>query len=66
MSIYKLPSTIITDVCLSAFFTKEIIDAQEFFSISFMGKEYREALNYCGSHSGRDTDKVANAGLTWN
>ena len=47
-------------------YTKEFLDAGEFFSVSFMGKEYKEALNYCGSHSGRNSDKVAEAGLTWN
>lgn len=47
-------------------YTKEFIDAGDFFSISFMGKDYKEALNFCGSHSGRDTDKVSEAGLTWN
>lgn len=47
-------------------YTKELIDANDFFSVSFMTKEYRDALNYCGSHSGRDEDKVAKAGLTWN
>jgi flavin reductase (DIM6/NTAB) family NADH-FMN oxidoreductase RutF len=47
-------------------YTKEFIDGSEFFSISFMGEEYRDALNYCGSYSGRDTDKVFKAGLTWN
>mgnify|MGYP000282565771 CR=1 FL=1 len=25
---------------------------------------HRDALNYCGSHSGRNEDKIANAGLT--
>lgn len=47
-------------------YTKEFIDAGDFFSISFMGQDYKEALNYCGSHSGRDSDKVSEAGLTWN
>ena len=47
-------------------YTKEFIDAGDFFSVSFMGKEYKEALSYCGSHSGRDGDKIAGAGLTWN
>lgn len=47
-------------------YTKEFIDAGDFFSVSFMGKEYKNALNYCGSHSGRNEDKTANAGLTWN
>lgn len=47
-------------------YTKELIDAGDFFSISFMSSEYKEALNYCGSHSGRDVDKIAETGLTWN
>ena len=29
----------------------------------FLGGSYREALNYCGSHSGRKEDKIKNAGL---
>ena len=44
-------------------YTKELLDAGEFFSISFLGESYREALNYCGSHSGRKEDKIKNAGL---
>lgn len=45
-------------------YTKELMDSGEFFSITFLDETYREALNYCGSHSGRDTDKIADAGLT--
>ena len=44
-------------------YTKEFIDKNEFFSISFLDETYRQALNYCGAHSGRDEDKIANAGL---
>lgn len=47
-------------------YTKELIDRNEFFSLTFLSEKYREALNYCGSHSGRDEDKIANAGLTSN
>lgn len=47
-------------------YTKEFIDTYDFFSVSFMDKEYKDAMNYCGSHSGRYEDKLANAGLTWN
>ena len=42
-------------------YTKEFIDKNEFFSISFLDETYRQALNYCGAHSGRDEDKIANA-----
>lgn len=47
-------------------YTKEFIDAGDFFSVSFLEKDCRDALNYCGSHSGRDGDKLSASGLTWN
>lgn len=45
-------------------YTKELLDQGEFFSITFLGETYRDALNYCGSHSGRNENKIENAGLT--
>lgn len=45
-------------------YTKEFIDEGDFFSVAFLGEEYRSALNYCGANSGRDQDKFAQAGLT--
>ncbi|MBQ1474472.1 MAG: flavin reductase [Ruminococcus sp.] len=36
----------------------------EFFSLCFFDDSYRKALSYCGSHSGRDVDKVKETGLT--
>lgn len=45
-------------------YTKEFIDQNEFFSVSFLPETYRDALSYCGSHSGRDGDKFAASGLT--
>lgn len=45
-------------------YTKEFIDANDTFTISFFAPEHREALNICGSVSGRDANKVEKAGLT--
>ena len=45
-------------------YTKEFVDANELFTVSFYDKEYRKALNICGTKSGRDCDKVKEAGLT--
>ena len=45
-------------------YTKEFIDKGDTFSMAFLGEEYREALRFCGAHSGRDTDKFEQAGLT--
>ncbi len=45
-------------------YTYEFIEKEEFFTLSFYGEEFRNALKICGSQSGRNTDKVSNAGLT--
>lgn len=45
--------------------TKKLIDEGDFFTVSFLNEDYRQALNYCGTKSGKDTrDKFADAGLT--
>lgn len=45
-------------------YTYEYIEKGESFTASFFGEEYRQALSFCGSHSGRDCDKVVETGLT--
>lgn len=45
-------------------YTKEFVDREELFTLTFFSEEYRSQLAYLGSHSGRDGDKVAAAGLT--
>lgn len=45
-------------------YTYEYIEKGENFTASFFGEEYRQALSFCGSHSGRDCDKVGETGLT--
>ena len=45
-------------------YTKEIIDNTDTFSISVLPDKYKTALNYCGSHSGRDEDKISKCKLT--
>ena len=45
-------------------YTKEFVDAGETFSLSVLGGERRKTLNYLGTVSGRDEDKVAKSGLT--
>ena len=45
-------------------YTKEFLDREKFFTLSFLPEPYRKALQYCGSHSGRDGDKWAASGLT--
>ena len=45
-------------------YTKEFVDREELFTITVFPEEYKKARGYLGSHSGRDGDKVAVAGLT--
>ena len=44
-------------------FTKEFVDAAPFFSLNFFGSGRRDLLNYFGTVSGRDEDKIAKSGL---
>lgn len=45
--------------------TRGFMDGAGDFTLSFFDTErYRDALNYCGSHSGRDVDKARETGLT--
>ena len=45
-------------------YTKEFVDKEELFSVSFLKDGHRDALKLCGSVSGRDHDKIKEAGLT--
>lgn len=45
-------------------YTFEFIEKSDYYSISFLGKEYKDILSFCGRTSGRNTDKVAETGLT--
>ncbi len=44
-------------------YTHEFLESGDFFTLSFYGEEMRKALALCGKISGRDADKVAQAGL---
>ncbi|MDR2361788.1 MAG: flavin reductase family protein [Prevotellaceae bacterium] len=45
-------------------YTFEFAEAQDYFTLSFFDETYRPALALCGRVSGRDVDKVKEAGLT--
>src|SRR5512145_2047578 len=44
--------------------TYNFTEKNSIFTLSFFTEEYRGALNICGTKSGRDIDKAAEAGLT--
>ena len=45
-------------------YTKEFVDEQEYFTLSFFSEDYRKQLALCGSKSGREMDKVKECGFT--
>lgn len=47
-------------------YTKEFIDVSEKFSLTFFNEEYKKLLNYFGTVSGREEDKIATSKLTLN
>jgi flavin reductase (DIM6/NTAB) family NADH-FMN oxidoreductase RutF len=44
-------------------YTFEFIERSEYYTLSFLEKGCRDILRFCGSRSGRDTDKIARTGL---
>lgn len=45
-------------------YTKEFMDRETLFTLSHFPAQYRKALGYLGTHSGRDGNKLEAAGLT--
>ena len=45
-------------------FTKGLIDNSEMFSLGFLNNSFRKTLNYLGSASGKNEDKIKTSGLT--
>jgi flavin reductase (DIM6/NTAB) family NADH-FMN oxidoreductase RutF len=45
-------------------YTYEFTEKHDFFSLCFFQREHSNILKFCGTRSGRDTDKVAATGLT--
>ena len=44
--------------------TYKFMETTDTFTLTFFDEKHREALDFCGSHSGRDTDKIAKTDLT--
>ncbi len=45
-------------------YTLEFMEQHDVFTLSFFDERFKPQLNFCGTKSGRDTDKVAECGLT--
>jgi flavin reductase (DIM6/NTAB) family NADH-FMN oxidoreductase RutF len=55
--------TMSSDTLISKTSDTLISKTSDMFTLSFFDEKYREALNICGSKSGRNCDKVAETGL---
>jgi len=45
-------------------YTRQFTDTYRDFTICHFPSSHKKALSYCGSHSGRDVDKIEDCGLT--
>ena len=45
-------------------YTIEFVEKHDYYSLCIFDEEYRDALNFCGTKSGRDFDKAKETGLT--
>lgn len=45
-------------------YTKQFVDENEYFTLTFFSEAYRKELALCGTKSGRDMDKVKQCGFT--
>jgi flavin reductase (DIM6/NTAB) family NADH-FMN oxidoreductase RutF len=45
-------------------YTFDFMEQAEHYTLCFLYREHQAALDFCGSHSGRDVDKIAATGLT--
>lgn len=55
---------VVTVYVSSSRYTHEFMEKNDHFTVAFFPPEYRKALQYLGSHSGRDGDKIKESGLT--
>jgi flavin reductase (DIM6/NTAB) family NADH-FMN oxidoreductase RutF len=45
-------------------YTIEFVNLSDFFTLSFFPEGHKDILNFCGNHTGRNTDKIKETGLT--
>lgn len=44
-------------------YTYQFMEKEDTYTLTFYTEAYRDALQYCGTHSGKDSDKIKEAGL---
>ena len=55
---------VFTTVIRPTRYTYELIEKSEYFTASFLPQDKKDILKFCGANSGRNCDKIKEAGLT--
>jgi flavin reductase (DIM6/NTAB) family NADH-FMN oxidoreductase RutF len=63
-TLWTLTNPVVTLYIEKSRYTYELLRRNEYFTLTAFPSEYREALSYLGSVSGRDEDKIQGSGLT--
>lgn len=63
-TLWQLDNPVVTVYIRDDRYTRELLDKNDYFTLTAFPKAHRKALNYFGTHSGRDTDKMKASGLT--
>lgn len=45
-------------------YTLDFVEKADYYTLSFFDNKYRDVLNFCGTKSGRDYDKIKETGLS--
>jgi flavin reductase (DIM6/NTAB) family NADH-FMN oxidoreductase RutF len=45
-------------------YTYNFMEKSDYFTLSFFTEKYRSVLNFCGTHSGKEINKIEKTGLT--
>ena len=62
-NLWGLERNVITVYVRTNRYTNEFMTNNKYFTVSTFSEDFRDKLNYMGSHSGRNEDKIKNSGL---
>lgn len=63
-TLWELNNPVVTVYIRDDRYTRELLDKNDYFTLTAFPEQYRKALNYLGTHSGRVVDKIRGSGLT--
>lgn len=63
-TLWELDNPVVTVYIRDDRYTRELLDKNDYFTLTAFPEQYRKVLNYLGTHSGRTADKMRGSGLT--